>query len=89
MGILAKMAHTLEDQVGLVHKEFEARVRSQLKEAGADWAELTSRPNKSHVRRTKLLVRALLIRTDATIEKLVGRLILKLEKVRRTLPCYA
>ena len=76
--------------MGSVRREFELRVRSKLRGARAEWAELRSRRSGSPLKRTELRFRAMLLRTDAKasleIDKLLGRLILELEKARRTLP---
>ena len=90
MGTLVKTAQAVEDRVESARKEFEPRVRSKLQEARAEWVAFKSRRNGSVVNRTELRLRAILLRTDAKLrlemDKLIGRAILELEKLRRTLP---
>jgi len=90
MGTLVKTAQAVEDRVESVRRDFEPRVRSKLKEARAEWVDLKSRRSGSRVNRTELHFRDILLRTDARfrleMDKLIGRLILELEKLRRTLP---
>ena len=90
MGALVKTAQGVEDRAELIRKELEPRVRSTLQEAKAEWDELKGRGTKRDVSRTQSRLRTLLLRADAAlrieIDRLIRRLILELEKVRRALP---
>jgi len=90
MGILVKTAQRLENEVGRTREQLEPRLRVKLKKAKADWFELRARTNAPVVTRAELLTRAFLVRTDQEfrifLDRLVGRMISELERVRRTLP---
>jgi hypothetical protein len=63
----------------------------KLREAKTECLELKSRsPNVSTVTGAELRIRAFLVRTDARLRlvtaRLIGRIIVELEKVKRTLP---
>jgi hypothetical protein len=90
MGVLVKTAQMVEDQVEVVRQQFEPRVRLKLREAKAKWFELRSRRGNAPIAaRAELLFRAFLLRTDERLKlriaRLIGRLILQLDRVRRSL----
>jgi hypothetical protein len=89
MTMLVKTAQAVEDRVESVRKGFEPTVRSKLREARAEWFELNM-GSGSAVSGAELRLKAVLLWTDARlrlgVDMLVGRLLLELEKVRRTLP---
>ena len=90
MGALVKSAQAVEERVKLVHQEFEPRLQSKLKEAKAGWFELKSRNHSSPLKAEELRLRAFLLRTDAKLRlalaRLIGKIIVELEKAKRTLP---
>ena len=85
-----KTAQALENQAEIVRLKFERKLRAKLRDAKAEWFELKSRSKKSPLKRTELHFRASLLHTDAwlriMLSRLLGRIILELEKVKRTLP---
>lgn len=90
MGVLVKAAQSVENQVELARQQFEPKLRLKLREAKAEWLELKSRSSVSAMNEAKLRLRVFLIRIDARfrvmIARLIERIIVELEKVRRTLP---
>jgi len=90
MGALVKSAQAVEDRVRLMRQEFEPKLQSKWKHARAEWFEVKSRNRTSPFNAQELRFRAFLVRTDAKVRvalaRLIGRVIVELEKVKRTLP---
>jgi hypothetical protein len=91
MGVLVKTALWVESQVELTRRQLEPKLRLKLGKAKTEWLELKSRsPNVSTMSGAELRLRASLLRADSRlrmmISELIGRIIVELEKVRRTPP---
>ena len=91
MGVLVKTAQRVERRVELTRRQFAPKCRLRLREARAEWLELKRRSRKvSAIGGTEIRLRASLGRADARLRmmvaKLIGRIIVELEKVRQTLP---
>jgi hypothetical protein len=91
MGVLVKTAQWVESRIDLARRRFEPRFRLKLREAKTEWLEVKRRiPKLSALSGAELQLRASLLKVDARlrmmISELIGRVIVELEKVRRTLP---
>jgi hypothetical protein len=91
VGVLVRTAQTVETRINQARRQFEPKLRLKLREVKSKWLELKGRgPNVSSLNGAELQLRVFLRRTDARlrfmIAKLIGRIIVELEKVRRTLP---
>ena len=89
MGVLVKSAQAVEHRVESIRREFEPKARLKLNEARAQWLELKSRRNGCALSVVTLHVKASLLRADArlriAIAREIGRIVVELEKARRTL----
>jgi hypothetical protein len=91
MGVLVKTAQWVESRVDLARRQFEPRFRLKLREARTEWLEVKRRgPKVPALSGAELRFRASLLKVDGRlrmmISELIGRIIVELEKVRRTLP---
>jgi hypothetical protein len=91
VGILVRTAQTVETRIEQARRQFEPKLRLKLREVRSEWLVLKGRsPNVSTLTGAELRVRVFLRRTDARlrfmIAKLIGSIIVELERVRRTLP---
>ena len=90
MGTLVKTAQIVENRVGKVRRAFELKTHSKWQKVRAEWLELKSRRNESPVNRMEAQLRTPLIQTYSKFSletaKLMDKLILALESVKRALP---
>jgi len=90
MGTLVKTAQLVEERVESMRKEFEPKMRSKWQEARAEWLEFKSKRSGSANDRMQMRLRAFLLRTDARLRletaKFIDKMILQLEKMKRSLP---
>lgn len=90
MGLLVKTAQTVENRIELVREQCEPKLRAKFRDAKAEWFELRSRGSKSAVKRMELGFKAAILREDIRLRvklgKFLGRVIVELERLRRTLP---
>ena len=90
MGTLVRTAELVEERVGSVRREFEPKFRLKWQEARAEWLEFKSKRSGPGSARMQIRLRAFLLRTDAKLRletsKFIDKLIVELERLKRSLP---
>jgi hypothetical protein len=89
VGVLVKTAQAVEAEIESIHRHLEPTFRIKMQGAKSEWLGLKNRGAGSAMSSWEFRLRGFVLRTDAEVRvrivRFIGRIIIELEKMRRTM----